>query len=592
MKVLYLGCSHFQWHAKATTAVPERIVPPVEASGRLVGAVLACLIAVEPLDDVALARTIVAPAMLKVLERGYGAVVLYPYASIATPRAGAAHALAVINELRDCVTRGVPKGVRLALAPFGWAKSFRVDVDQSSETCLEHLGDYTHACEAPAPAAAGGIIRRVVALSTRGDASRAALARALQAHESGRVTAPAGDAATDTWQGLYYRNPTSINHRGQPVFIDGGYHFKARLQRCITRHTVDHFGELHEMSSPILLSTRDALIRGHVSKFPAGQFKVVNDRRIYMLRYATCPQAIKVAQRVRLDASNMPYRVYEMADCYRQQRGGVIKSLLRGTTFTMPDMHVFCDDTPESVIAEFSNCLRCHLGLLAKLGLAGQCVPHVQFDAAFHAQSPGFLPAIRRVFADYGYTHALMGEWPHGSDCYYTVKVELQFRGRGFYQLSTVQLDTSAEHRAGLSATRIAQGVTQAFKPVILHSAPGSVERVMAAMLDAGYMGPIRPYSTYVIAVGTPDVRSAVSSRLAGCGVVIDARSHDLRRKLRVYWAHAAMRHPVHTVIGASELDSGSITIKGPAGSAVREKPLDAFIEQAKACGQAPNVHV
>ena len=564
-------------------------MPPVEPTGIARGAVLACLIAVETMDDALLAKTVVVPDMLRFAKQGYETLVLYPYASLTAERAGAKQALAVIRALRHAVQSAIPQSLCIKFAPFGWAKSLRMEVDQNSPTCLQHLGDYTGAPSLQGIAKSVTIDRQVVELTRNGDDASAKLAGDLLVHETGGeckgiVT------ASDAWHGLYYLSPTSINHRGQPIFIDAGHHFKQRLEKCITNHTRAHFSRIHEMSSPAIFSTRDPLIMGHVSKFPAGQFRIVSGPRAYMLRYATCPQAIKIAENTRLTNANMPYRIYEMAACYRMQRGGVVKNLLRGTTFTMPDMHVFCDDQIQSIITEFSNCLRCHLSLLVKLELAKKCVPHIQIDARFNRETPEFLPAIQGVFASHGYAHVLMGQWPEGSNCYYTVKVELQFKGREFYQLATVQLDMSDAHRARLTATRNVNGCIETYKPMICHSAPGSVERLMAAMLDSGYLGPIRPYSMYIIAVGPDEIRSDVAKIFTGCGVVIDARSHDLRRKMRVYWSTAAHRHPCHAVVGAKELKSGVLLVsKG--GQMVKKVKIKELLAQALEYGPIPNMH-
>ena len=594
MKVLYLGCKKFSWSAISKLAVPEKIEPDSAIKKNFeVENALVCMTAIEKNDTLGIIensivalQNIIADCQKKTGKIPYKWIVLYPYAHIGGNKLGSAKLAKklIAAYFKKIKILGSQLKIMIVSAPFGWAKSINLQIDKTLENAIQYLGEYT---SENSTAVQNVLERRVIKIGNLDNPFQFQLAKDYIDYELKKYVSH--NSVIPKYSGTYYHTMGGFNPLGQPYFIRAGYHTKKRLQNYITKKTFQHYGDLNMMESSPLYYAEDQIISEHTKQFPSRQFNVFIGPKKYMLRYATCPQAIKHMEKQKLSSQSMPYRIYEMADCYRHEKSGQVQDIRRLTKFTMPDMHSLIAFTKESIISEFIMAITLHFKIITNLGFLQHTIPHLQIESEFAKKNPELILKLKELFINYGYSYFVYGEWAGKSGCYYQIKWELQYKKYNFLQLSTVQLDTSPGH---IDKLKIKNNAAKSLNmPVaIVHSSVGSTERLLCAMFETNYFGPLKTHKAYVIGVGTPETQDKIAKIFKNSGVVLDVRQKDLRKKIKKYQMEFSKLHPLKIVVGAQELKSNSITIEN-----VQKKTkvkLDDYILELKLLGLVKNIKI
>lgn len=94
-----------------------------------------------------------------------------------------------------------------------------------------------------------------------------------------------------------------------------------------------------EMVNPILIRGDNNLIGQLMGEFHERDYRVDGGRGIGYLRYASDPLAFPFMQGVRFSHKQAPLKVYEEANCFRNEMDGAVSGLKRVRNFSMTDMH-------------------------------------------------------------------------------------------------------------------------------------------------------------------------------------------------------------------------------------------------------------
>jgi len=143
--------------------------------------------------------------------------------------------------------------------------------------------------------------------------------------------------------------------------------------------------------------------------------------------------------------------------------------------FTMPDLHCFCKDL-EQALEEFRLLTLKYAELLRGLGL--DFVHAYRAEEAFYEENRSFFVELAVKLGKPTLVQ-LMPERKH----YWALKNEFQYvdsAGKNF-QLSTVQIDVEDSERYGITYVDT-DGSEKGC--IIVHSSPGSIERLMCAVLE------------------------------------------------------------------------------------------------------------
>jgi threonyl-tRNA synthetase len=307
----------------------------------------------------------------------------------------------------------------------------------------------------------------------------------------------------------------------------------------------------------------------------------------YLLKPMNCPHHIKIFASEHRSYRDLPVRLAEFGTVYRWEQSGELGGMTRVRGFTQDDAHLFC--TPEQVAAELVGCLSLVKTVLTTLGMTNYRVrvglrdPDDSKFTGDPAKWDMAEEACRAAAATLGVPFTEEA----GEAAFYGPKIDFVVKdviGRD-WQLGTVQVDYVLPERFDLSYIGTDN---RPHRPVMIHRAPfGSLERFTGLLIEhfegkfPTWLAPeqvrVLPISEKVI-----EAAEAVTTRLAEAGVRVslDGSSDKVGAKIR----NARLeRVPYMLVLGAKEVEEGTVSIRHRDKDDLGTKPLDQFIAEITA---------
>lgn len=198
-----------------------------------------------------------------------------------------------------------------------------------------------------------------------------------------------------------------------------------------------------------------------------------------MLRPMSCPNHIAMYQSRRRSAAELPWRVFEFGEVFRNEPSGSLAFLLRQRQFCQDDAHVVCEIG--------------HVGELA-MGWLGMARAACAWMGCGEPQMRLATRPMDKMGSEQSWdlAEALLGKelaasgmpWSlaQGDGAFYGPKIELGLRDRlgRSWQLGVFQLDMNLPQRFGLRADGRGNDAPLA---LVHHAVFGSVERAIGVML-------------------------------------------------------------------------------------------------------------
>jgi len=277
--------------------------------------------------------------------------------------------------------------------------------------------------------------------------------------------------------------------------------------RSFIRKKARSFGA-QEVKSPILAPCSLFERSGHLAKYREGMFFANAEKPVgfepegheLALRPMSCPNHISIYASERRSWRDLPLRLFEFGEVFRDEPSGSLQSLLRCRQFCQDDWHVFL--MPGQELAEAANWLAACQSSYAELGFEN-------VDARVSLRPDQRLgsdedwdraeEALRAACSAAG----LQWEEEPGGGAFYGPKIELHVRdGRGrSWQMGVFQLDCALPERFGLEF----DAPSGKGRPALAHAAIlGSMERMIGVLLEShGLSLPLflRPREACLIAV-------------------------------------------------------------------------------------------
>ncbi|MBI1903389.1 MAG: threonine--tRNA ligase [Planctomycetia bacterium] len=332
---------------------------------------------------------------------------------------------------------------------------------------------------------------------------------------------------------------------------------------------------------------------GHFPYYSDSQFAPIEmeEGERYLLKPMNCPHHIMIYQSKGRSYRELPVRLAEFGTVYRYEKSGQLGGMTRVRGFTQDDAHLFC--TPEQVADEFRGCLEMTQMMLKAVGMDDYRV-RLGFRDPASDKYVGRRELWDRAEAELEDVCKTMNlpnmEKPvRGEAAFYGPKADFLVTdclGRE-WQLGTVQLDYNlpSEERFGLEYI----GADNApHRPVMIHRAPlGSLERFIGVLIEhfAGafplWLAPeqvrVLPVSEKFTTYGTHVTEQL---RAAGLRVTVDVRPEKIGAKIR----DAQLAHvPYMFVVGAREMEGGSVSVRDRIDGDLGAMPLVAAIDKLKA---------
>ncbi len=329
---------------------------------------------------------------------------------------------------------------------------------------------------------------------------------------------------------------------------------------------------------------------GHYPYYKKDQFPAMmeNEEDGYLLKPMNCPHHIQIYADRPHSYRELPIRYAEFGTVYRYEQTGELGGLTRVRGFTQDDAHIFC--RPDQVKEEFKNVIDLTLTVLGALDFHDYKAQVSLRDPANKEKYIGgdeqwndAEQAIREAAREMN----LEAVEAIGEAAFYGPKLDFMVKdalGRE-WQLGTVQLDYNLPERFELEYTG---EDNQKHRPVMIHRAPfGSLERFIGVLIEhSGGNFPtwLAPVQVVVLPIGQDYVEYAqdVARILTrkGFRVETDLRSEKIGYKIR---AAEVMKVPYMLVLGASERENGTVSVRQHRKGAQDAVPLEAFAERLEA---------
>ena len=317
--------------------------------------------------------------------------------------------------------------------------------------------------------------------------------------------------------------------------------------------------------------TREQLFlrSGHLPLYGENQFPAMaagegesEDVR-YRVKPMNCPMHILIYASQQRSYRDLPIRLSEIANVYRNERSGTLHGMLRVRALTMDDAHIFLrEDQIEDEIFRLLDIVELVLGktfgLSYRLDLATRPEKKLGSDDLWTAAERALEQALKRR----GLTYRI----DQGGGAFYGPKIDVKFNdaiGRE-WQGSTIQLDFQLPDRFRLEYTG---EDNRPHQPVMIHRAIyGSLERFVGFLIEhfAGafplWLAPEQVRVLPISDAQAPAAR-ALHERLRAAGIRshLDERNETLNYRIR---DGELQKIPYMAVVGQREAEAGSAAVR------------------------------
>src|SRR5216110_857689 len=317
--------------------------------------------------------------------------------------------------------------------------------------------------------------------------------------------------------------------------------------------------------------TREELFlrSGHLPLYAANQFPPMaagegeSETVRYRVKPMNCPMHILIYASQQRSYRDLPIRLAEIANVYRNERSGTLHGMLRVRGLSMDDAHLFLrEDQIEQEIFQLLDIVELVLGktfgLSYRLDLATRPEKKLGGDATWDQAERALEQALKHRGATY--------RIDQGGGAFYGPKIDIKFNdaiGRE-WQGATIQLDYELPERFKLEYTG---ADNKPHRTIMMHRAIfGTIERFTGFLIEhfAGafplWLSP-EQVRVLPIADGQIDAARAVQETLRQAGIRshLDERSETLNYKIRDAETH---RIPYMAVVGQREAEAKSVAVR------------------------------
>jgi len=369
---------------------------------------------------------------------------------------------------------------------------------------------------------------------------------------------------------------------GFPFFLPNGMLLKNAL--------IDYWREIHyrdgyvEISTPLIMNRHLWETSGHWDHYKDNMYSTTIDDETYCIKPMNCPGGVMVYRSQPHSYRELPLRAGELGLVHRHELKGALHGLFRVRCFTQDDAHIFMrkDQITEEImgVVHLINEVYEKFGFKYSIELSTRPEDSMGSDEDWEAATDGLRSALEQLGLPYSINE--------GDGAFYGPKIDFHLHdsiGRT-WQCGTIQLDFQMPLNFQLEYVD-EKGERQ--RPIMIHRVCyGSIERFIGIITEH-YAGKfptwLAPVQAKVLPVSekSMDYAREVYEKLkaAGIRVQIDERSEKIGYKIRE--AQQVERVPNMLVIGAKEVEDGTVSIRNRDTAETEVMDLDEFITKIKA---------
>jgi threonyl-tRNA synthetase len=317
--------------------------------------------------------------------------------------------------------------------------------------------------------------------------------------------------------------------------------------------------------------TREQLFirSGHLPLYEEAQFPPISageggsEEVRYRVKPMNCPMHTLVYASQQRSYRDLPIRLAEVANVYRNELSGTLHGLLRVRGLSMDDAHIFCrEDQIEDEIYDLMDLvdlvLRRTFGFEYRIDLSTRPPKKMGSDDMWDVAEA----ALRRALDRKDFTYGI----DQGGGAFYGPKIDVQLRdaiGRE-WQGATIQLDYQLPERFELEYTG---ADNKPHRPVMIHRAiMGTLERFVGCLIEhftAAFPVWLSPEQVRVVPISEEQAEAAgsINDRLRAEAVrsTLDDRNETLNYRIR---DGELMKVPYMAVVGKREVEQGTVAVR------------------------------
>ena len=376
--------------------------------------------------------------------------------------------------------------------------------------------------------------------------------------------------------------------QGLPIMLPKGARMIQLLQRFVEDEEQKRGWQLTK--TPFMAKSDLYKVSGHWDHYQDGMFILGDEEKddeVFALRPMTCPFQYQAYLNRARSYRDLPLRYNETSTLFRNEASGEMHGLIRVRQFTISEGHLMC--TPEQLEDEFKGCLELAIYMLKTLGL------YEDVSYRFSQWDPDDRDKYIGTDEQWDEAQGIMGkildnlEIPYkigiGEAAFYGPKLDIQIKNVHGKEdtLITIQVDQMLAEKFGMEY--VDKDGTKKHPYIIHRTSIGCYERTLALLIEkyAGafplWLAPVQ-VKLLPIADRHIDYANEVKAKLEAVGmrVELDDRNEKIGYKIR----EARMqRVPYMLVMGDSEVESGTLSVRSRKEGDLGAKSVDEFIANA-----------
>jgi threonyl-tRNA synthetase len=317
--------------------------------------------------------------------------------------------------------------------------------------------------------------------------------------------------------------------------------------------------------------TREELffMSGHLPLYAENQFPPMaggageSEDVHYRVKPMNCPMHCLIYKSQQRSYRDLPVRLSEVANVYRNERSGTLHGLLRVRGLSMDDAHIFCrlDQAEDEIflcLDQVDRLVRQTFGFELDFEISTRPLERLGGDEIWDQAEAILQRALARK--------AIPFRIDAGGGAFYGPKIDIKFKdaiGR-LWQGPTIQLDFNLPERFELEYTG---ADNRPHRPVMIHRAIyGTLERFTGNLIEhfaGAFPVWLAPEQVRIIPIGESEAELAhgvlAQLKAAGIRAHVDDRHETLNYRIREGEVHKV---PYMAVIGQREAEAGTVALR------------------------------
>ncbi len=365
---------------------------------------------------------------------------------------------------------------------------------------------------------------------------------------------------------------------GFPFFLPNGMALKnALIDYWRDIHTREHYVEV---STPLIMNRHLWETSGHWDHYKDNMYSTIIDDEVYCVKPMNCPGGVMVYRSQPHSYRELPMRVGELGLVHRHELKGALHGLFRVRCFTQDDAHIFMrrDQITDEIIGvvHLINEVYSKFGFKYSVELSTRPENSMGSDEDWEAATKGLITALDKLGMPYTINE--------GDGAFYGPKIDFHLEdclGRT-WQCGTIQLDFQMPINFELEYI---DENNQRQRPIMVHRVCfGSIERFIGILTEhfAGKF-PTWLAPTQVKVLTLPGTDHAFAHQIYDTlrankvRTVLDDRNEKIGYKIRE--ARQVDRVPYMVIVGANEIETGTVSVRDRDTDQTTNMTLEAFVE-------------